>query len=154
MVFAVHWHESAMGVHVRGLRFDPWSGKIPHIAGQLSPRALGPVSHNYWNLGAWSPCFTAKEGPTVRSARTTREQPLLTAPGESPRAAAKTQHSWVIKKTFLNNWKHHAHQFLEIALKVDPALAPLTRAGACLRALESVVSFREGLQHSELRKAA
>ena len=35
---------------ITGAQFDPWSGKIPHAAEQLSPCATTPeaVSHSHW----------------------------------------------------------------------------------------------------------
>ena len=38
----------------RGHGFEPWSGKIPHAAEQLSPCATTtePASHNFWSLHA------------------------------------------------------------------------------------------------------
>ena len=73
---------------VRGYRFDPWSGKIPHAMQYLRQCAtatestcLEPVLYN--KRGHCS------EKPTHRS----EGQPLLTPTRESPYTATKTQDS-------------------------------------------------------------
>ena len=59
--------------------FNPWSGKIPHATGQLSPRAPTAESVLY------SPSSTTREGTTVRSQFTTaREWPPLSSAREQP----------------------------------------------------------------------
>ena len=68
--------------------FEPRSGKIPHAAEQLSPRAttteparLEPVLHN------------GRGGDSERPAHRDEEWPPLATTGESPRTETKTQHS-------------------------------------------------------------
>ena len=72
----------------RGHGFEPWSGKIPHAAEQLSPWAtttepacLEPVLHNRRGRDSERPAHRDEEWP-----------PLATT-GESPRTETKTQHS-------------------------------------------------------------
>ena len=72
----------------RGHGFEPWSGRIPHAAEQLSPWAttaeparLEPVLHNKRGRSS--------ERPVHRD----EEWPPLAATGESPRTETKTQHS-------------------------------------------------------------
>jgi len=70
---------------VRGHVFDPWSGKIPHAVGQLSPSATASQPR-LWSL------FFTREATTMRSWLTTnRGEPWLTAIRESPQAATKTK---------------------------------------------------------------
>ena len=72
----------------RGHGFEPWSGKIPHAAEQLSlwatitePARLEPVLHN-------------KRGRNnERPAHRDEEWPPLAATGEGPRTETKTQHT-------------------------------------------------------------
>ena len=47
------WRSGWSSCRCKGHRFDPWSGKIPHAAEQLSPCATTtePACHSYW-----SPC--------------------------------------------------------------------------------------------------
>ena len=83
------WHsgwESAC--RCRGHRFEPWSGKIPHAAEQLSPWAttteparLEPVLRN------------GRGRDSERPAHRNEEWPPLAATRESPRTETKTQHS-------------------------------------------------------------
>ena len=76
----------------RGHGFEPWSGKIPHVAEQLGPwdtttepARLEPVLHN-------------KRGrDSERPAHCDEEWPPLAATRESPRTEMKTQHSQKIK---------------------------------------------------------
>ena len=58
-------------------------------------RATEPTSHSYWrSLHTYSLCPATWDASAVRSPSTTaREEPLLAAPGESPRSAVKTQSS-------------------------------------------------------------
>ena len=79
-------------------RFDLWSGRIPHAAEQLSPRAttywvcaLEPVNHNYrpHTLRSWSPHSPEPELHSKESHRNEkpahcnfRAAPLLAATGE------------------------------------------------------------------------
>ena len=53
----------------RGHGFDPWSGKIPQAAEQLSPWATTtePTCHNYWSPCAYSPCSATREATAMRS---------------------------------------------------------------------------------------
>ena len=61
-------------------------------------RATQPTHYNY-RAELQSPCSETREGTALRSPRTaTREQPRLTATGERPQAAVKTQHSQEINK--------------------------------------------------------
>ena len=87
----------------RGHRFNPCSGKSPHAAGQLSPGATAtePVPQNYWSPLTLEPVLCYKRS----SCTSAREQPLLAATRESPRAATKTQaqpkiNKWIIFKKF------------------------------------------------------
>ena len=89
----------------KGPQFDPWSGEILHASWQLSPQAATPepMGHNYWSLGAQSPCSATQEATTMRSPSiATGESPLLTATRESPHnnnnKAMKTQRSQKEKK--------------------------------------------------------
>ena len=52
--------------------FEPWPGKIPHAAEQLTPWATAPepACHNYWSARAWSPCSATREATAVRRPRT------------------------------------------------------------------------------------
>ena len=73
----------------RGHRFNPWSRKIRHGAGQLSPST--PAAE----LELWSPCLTTREAPAPQLER----NPLLAATRESRLTATKIQHS---QKLILN----------------------------------------------------
>ena len=74
----------------RGHGFEPWSGKIPHVAERLGPWAttteparLELVLHN-------------KGGrDSERPAHRNEEWPPLAATGESPRTETETQHSQI-----------------------------------------------------------
>ena len=83
--------ESACQCRAHG--FEPWSGKIPHAAEQLSPWAtitepahLEPVLRN------------GRGRDSERPAHRDEERPPLAATGESPRTETKTQHSQKLKK--------------------------------------------------------
>ena len=101
--------------HCRGHGFEPWSGRIPHAAEQLSPCATATepalwspratttelACHNYW---AREPRLLrpARLEPVLRNKRSHRserpahhnkEWPPLAATRESPLTAARTQHS-------------------------------------------------------------
>ena len=72
----------------RGHGFEPWSGKIPHAAEQLSPWAtitepvrLEPVLHNKRGRNNEKPAHRDEEWPPLAATR------------ESPRTETKTQHS-------------------------------------------------------------
>ena len=72
----------------RGHGFEPWSGKIPHAAEQLSlcatttePARLEPVLHS------------KRDRDGERPAHCDEEWPPLAATRESPRTETKTQHS-------------------------------------------------------------
>ena len=72
----------------RGHGFEPWSGKIPHVAERLGPWAtiaeparLEPVLRNKRGCDSERPVHRDEEWP-----------PLATT-GESPRTETKTQHS-------------------------------------------------------------
>ena len=72
----------------RGHGFEPWSGKIPHAAEQLGPRAtiaesarLEPVLHNKRGRDSERPVHRNEEWPPLAAIR------------ESPRTETKTQHS-------------------------------------------------------------
>ena len=83
------WHsgwESAC--RCRGHGFEPWSGRIPHAAEQLSPWAtiaeparLEPVLRNKRGCDSERPAHRDEEWPPLATAR------------ESPRTETKTQHS-------------------------------------------------------------
>ena len=54
----------------RGYGFDPWSGKIPHVAEQVSlcsttmeVSTLDPESHMYWSPSALEPVLPNKRSP-------------------------------------------------------------------------------------------
>ena len=57
----------------RGHRFKPWSGKVPHATGQLSPWTTTQSTH--WSLGdsttealtSQSPCSAVREATVMRS---------------------------------------------------------------------------------------
>ena len=73
MTFKVNWSGFLGGPKDKNLpdnswghRFDPWSGKIPHTAGQLStttiePVLQGPGAATAEALAAWSPYAAARE---------------------------------------------------------------------------------------------
>ena len=72
----------------RGHGFEPWSGKIPHAAEQLSPWAtiteparLEPVLSNKRGRDSERPTHRDEEWPPLATTR------------ESPRTETKTQHS-------------------------------------------------------------
>ena len=83
------WHsgwESAC--QCRGHRFEPWSGKIPHVAEQLGPWAttteparLEPVLRNERGHDSERPVHRGEEWPPLAATR------------ESPHTETKTQHS-------------------------------------------------------------
>ena len=88
----------------RGRGHEPWSGRIPHAAEQLSPWAtttepvrLEPVLRNKRGRGS--------ERPVHRD----EEWPLLAATGESPHTETKTQHSQKINKYKLKKKKRTNH---------------------------------------------
>ena len=57
---------------MQGHGFEPWSGKIPHAAEQLSPCATTtePACRNYWSSRTQSPCSATREATARRSQRT------------------------------------------------------------------------------------
>ena len=65
----------------RGHGFEPWSGRIPHAAEQLSLCNLGPMLCN------------GRGHHSEKPVRCSEEWPPLAATGEGPRAAARTQRS-------------------------------------------------------------
>ena len=78
----------------RGHGFEPWSGKIPHAAGQLGlcatttePARLEPVFRNKRGRDSERPAHRDEEWPPLAAAR------------ESPRTEMKTQHSQKNKQT-------------------------------------------------------
>ena len=76
------------GPVVKNHRFHPWSSKIQHASGQLSPCATTTEPR------LWSPCSATREASATASPSTaTREQLRLTEARESPRAETKTQSS-------------------------------------------------------------
>ena len=83
------WHsgwESAC--QCRGHGFEPWSGKIPHAAERLGPRATTTEPARL------EPVLLTKRGrDSERPAHRDEEWPPLAATGESPRTETKTQHS-------------------------------------------------------------
>ena len=92
--------------------FDPWSGKIPHAAGQLSLCAttIDPV---LWSLGAAtaeaqvpeSPCSMIREPTTMRSTqRATGEQSLLAATRESPGSSEDSAQPKINKQNYFLKW--------------------------------------------------
>ena len=72
---------------MQGTRFGPWSGRIPHAAEQLGPRATAtePV-----RLELVLRNKRGRDGE--RSAHRDEEWPPLAATGESPCTETKTQH--------------------------------------------------------------
>ena len=77
----------------RGRGFEPWSGRIPHAAEQLSPWAttteparLEPVLRNKRGRDSERPAHRDEEWPPLATTR------------ESPHTATKTQHSQKKKK--------------------------------------------------------
>ena len=71
----------------RGHGFEPWSGKIPHAAEQLSPWATTT------ELAHLEPVLRNGRGHnSERPAHRDEEWPPLTATGESPCTETKTQH--------------------------------------------------------------
>ena len=78
--------ESACQCRAHG--FEPWSGKIPHAAEQLGPRAT------ITEPARLEPVLRNKRGRNnERPAHRDEEWPPLAATGESPRTETKTQHS-------------------------------------------------------------
>ena len=72
----------------RGHGFEPWSGKIPHAAEQLSPWATTAEPAHL------EPVLRNRRGhDSERPAHCDEEWPPLAATRESPRAEMKTQHS-------------------------------------------------------------
>ena len=72
----------------RGHGFEPWSGKIPHAAEQLSPCTTTTEPARL------EPVLLNKRGrDSERPAHRDEEWPPLAAIGESPRTETKTQHS-------------------------------------------------------------
>ena len=72
----------------RGHGFEPWSGKIPHAAGQLGPWAT------IAEPARLEPVLCNKRGrDSERPAHRGEEWPPLAATRESPRTETKTQHS-------------------------------------------------------------
>ena len=72
----------------RGHGFEPWSGRIPHAAEQLSPWAT------ITEPARLEPVLRNKRGRnSERPARRDEEWPPLAATRESPRTETKTQHS-------------------------------------------------------------
>ena len=87
---------------MQGYSFDPWPGKIPHAAWQLSPRAATTEA-----CIPWSPCSTTREATSTRSLGTvTKDEPLLAATKENPHAMMQTQHSSQILKRQKNLPNH------------------------------------------------
>ncbi|KAM9052748.1 exosome complex component CSL4 isoform 2-T2 [Megaptera novaeangliae] len=73
---------------IRGHRFVPWSGKIPHAVEQLGPCATTAEPARL------EPVLRNKRGHnSERPAHRDEEWPLLAATRESPRTEMKTQHS-------------------------------------------------------------
>ena len=72
----------------RGHGFEPWSGKIPHAAGQLGPWATTTEPAHL------EPVLRNKRGhDSERPAHRDEEWPPLATTRESPRTETKTQHS-------------------------------------------------------------
>ena len=70
-----------------GHGFEPWSGKIPHAAGQLGPCATTTAS------APLEPVLRNKRGrDSERPTHRDEEWPSLAATRESPRTETKTQH--------------------------------------------------------------
>lgn len=92
-------------------RFNFWSWKIPPAMAQVSLGASateshspGPTSHSYRHLHTSSLCTATRAATPTGSPHTgTREESLLTAARESPRAALQVQHSHKTKRS--NNLK-------------------------------------------------
>ena len=76
----------------RGYQFDPWSGKIPHAAEQLSPGAtlLIPCSR--------ASALQQRSHHSEKPAQDSQTQLPLAATRESPHAATKTQCSQKVTK--------------------------------------------------------
>ena len=73
----------------RDTKFDPWSWKIPHATGQLSPQATTTEPTH-----SRAHALLQEKPLQMRGPRTTAgEWPLLSATRESPHVATKTQHS-------------------------------------------------------------
>ena len=96
-------------------RFDPWSGKISHAMGRLSPWAttIEPGNHtteptclDYWGLRALASVLHNKRSHhNGKPTYTTREQPLLTTRGKAmqQRGLARPKINKII---ILKNWLH------------------------------------------------
>ena len=75
---------------MQGHGFEPWSGRIPHAAEQLSPCTTTTEPAHL------EPVLRNKRGrDSERPAHRDEEWPPLTATGESPRTETKTQHSQI-----------------------------------------------------------
>ena len=91
-------------------RFDPWSGRIPHAAGQLSPCAtttesLCPRAHRPTPRKperSRAVCSAMRKATAVRSLQTTRVAPICHNQ-KKVHAATKTQHSQINKQKLLKN---------------------------------------------------
>ena len=77
----------------RGHGFEPWSGKIPHAAEQLSP-CTTTTEPAHLELVLCNKRGRDSERPTHRD----EEWPPLAATRESPRTETETQHSQKLKK--------------------------------------------------------
>ena len=120
--------------------FDSWSGKIPHTMRQLSPHTTttepGLYSLTATATEAHVPraCALQQEKPLewVAVSRT-KEEPLLTATGEGPHVATKTQHSHKIntfKKKLSFKKKKKKTSELE-----SSSMYKITRVGVSQRAV-------------------
>ena len=89
-IWGLPWWLSGWGsaCQCRGHGFEPWSGKIPHAAEQLSPWAT------ITEPARLEPVLRNKRGhDNERPAHIDEEWPPLASTGESPRTETKTQHS-------------------------------------------------------------
>ena len=100
----------------RGHEFDPWSGKIPHAAEQLSPctTTTEPVHHSYWSPGALEPTycnFWAHTLQLLKPVHSRAHVPQLlslhaaTTEARVPRACAPQQEKPPQRETHVPQWR-------------------------------------------------
>ena len=89
MVPGLPWWSSGYesACQCRGHGSDPWSRRIPHATGQLSPQAATAEAHTPWDLRS-----TTKEAAAMRSPRTTARGAPTRCSQRKP-TATKTQQS-------------------------------------------------------------
>ena len=66
------YNEQKSSCQCRGHGFNPWSGKIPHVAEQLSPCDTTNEPTCYWSPWAWSLYSITREATAMKSPRTTK----------------------------------------------------------------------------------